>query len=79
MNKLDNIQNRVMLVSWLVGFYGISTFVGYFTLNPFQTIQFSISTQFKFKYSLIVKNISISNYLVLSNNSVEHKYAVSSI
>ena len=26
---------------------------------PFQTIQFSISTQFKCKYSLIVKNISI--------------------
>ena len=30
----------------------------------FQTIQFSISTQFKYKYSLIVKNISISSYLV---------------
>ena len=26
---------------------------------PFQTIQFSISTQFKCKYSLIIKNISI--------------------
>ena len=30
----------------------------------FQTIQFSISTQFKCKYSLIVENISISSYLV---------------
>ena len=30
----------------------------------FQTIQFSISTQFKYKYSLIVKNISISSYSV---------------
>ena len=30
----------------------------------FQTIQFSTSTQFKCKYSLIVKNISISNYSV---------------
>ena len=29
---------------------------------PFQTIQFSISTQFK--YNLIVKNISILRYLV---------------
>ena len=29
---------------------------------PFQTIQFNISTQFKYKYSLIVKNISISSY-----------------
>ena len=28
----------------------------------FQTIQLSISTQFKCKYSLIVKNISISSY-----------------
>ena len=30
----------------------------------FQIIQFSISTQFKCKYSLIVKNISISSYSV---------------
>ena len=30
----------------------------------FQTIQFSISMQFKCKYSLIVKSISISNYSV---------------
>ena len=30
----------------------------------FQTIQFSICTQFKCKYSLIVKNISISSYSV---------------
>ena len=36
----------------------------------FQTIQFSISTQFKCNYSLIVKNISISSYSVYSNNSV---------
>ena len=31
----------------------------------FQIIQFSISMQFKFKYSLIVKNISILSYSVL--------------
>ena len=30
----------------------------------FQTIQFSISTQFNYKHSLIVKNISISSYSV---------------
>ena len=30
----------------------------------FQTIQFSISTQFKCPYSLIVENISSSNYSV---------------
>ena len=51
---------------------------------PFRATQFNISTQFKCKYSLIVKNISISNYSVLSNssnsnNSVLHNYAVSSI
>ena len=28
---------------------------------PFQIIQFSISTHFKYKYGLIVKNISISS------------------
>ena len=31
---------------------------------PFQTIQFSMSMQLKYKYSLIVKNISILNYSV---------------
>ena len=36
----------------------------------FQIIQFSISTQFKCKYSLVVKNSSILN------NSVQHKYVV---
>ena len=30
----------------------------------FKTIQFSINMQFKCKYSLIVKNISISSYSV---------------
>ena len=52
----------------LVEFYGISTFVGYLTPNPFlflqivqlQTIQFSMSSQF-------VKNISISSYTIYSN------------
>ena len=39
-------------------------------------IQFSISTQFKCKYGLFVKNISISSYSVKSNKSVYHKYAV---
>ena len=33
-------------------------------------IQLSISTQFKSKYGLFVKNISISSYSVYSNNSV---------
>ena len=44
-----------------------------------QIIQLSISTQFKCKYGLIVKNISISSHSVQSYNSVKHKHAVSSI
>ena len=46
--------------------FSISTDFVYTQLNvktvPFQTIQFSIRMQFKCKYSLIVKNISISSY-----------------
>ena len=45
---------------------------------PFQIIQLSISTQFKFKYGLIVKNIFISSYSVYSNNSV-HSLIVKNI
>ena len=37
--------------------------------DPFQTIQFSISQQLEYKYSLIIKNISISSYSVYSNSS----------
>ena len=60
-------------VGWFVGFYGISTFVGYLTPNPFlckysvlfKTIQFSMSI-------LIVKNIYISQTFqaVIYNNSL---------
>ena len=67
---------RVGMV-WFVGFYGISTFVGYLTPNPFlcklsvlfQTIQFSMSTQFNclkhfyfklFKQSYITIQFSVS-------------------
>ena len=47
-------------IGWLVGFYGISTFVGYLTLNPFlyklfNSKQFSMSTQFN------CQNIPISS------------------
>ena len=63
MRKLERKKKRK--------FYGISTFVGYLTPNPFlcklsvlfQTIQFSMSTQF-------VKNISISNYSVYSSSYI---------
>ena len=68
------------MFGWLLGFYGISNVESYLMPNPFlykltvlfQTIQFSISTQF-------VKNISISSYSLYSNgsnstNSVYYKY-----
>ena len=63
MRILDMTLNN--LVVWLFGFYGISAFVAYLMPNPFlykqsvlfQTIQFSISTQF-------VKSIPISRYSV---------------
>ena len=45
-----------MTIQFSVGIVSMSKTV------PFQTIQFSISTQFKCKYSLMVKNISISGY-----------------
>ena len=55
---------------WLVGFYGISTFVGYLTPNPFlskillfQTIQFSISTQFKCEKHFYFKLFSLVKQL----------------
>ena len=65
------------LVGWLVGFYGILTFVGYLTSNPFSwkgkyfkqiflKNQFRISTQFKCKYSLI-NHVSSNN--ILNDNS----------
>ena len=52
----DNCDDVRFGLVWFVGFYGISTFVGYLTPNPvlFQTTQLSMSTQ-------LVKNISISN------------------
>ena len=90
---MDNILGLV----WFVGFYGISTFVGYLMPNPFlcksvlfQTIQFSISTQFNcqkhfyfklFKLLYVTIQLSVNTVLMsknssISNNSVKHKHAV---
>ena len=57
---------------WLVGYLGFMAYQPrlfnaksiFMKIVVFQTIQFRISTQFKCKYSLIVKNISISSYSV---------------
>ena len=63
-------NGKEVCYGWLVGFYDISTFVGYLTPNPifmqivqFRAIQFSMSTEFN------SQNISISSYSVYSNNS----------
>ena len=54
------------LIGWL-GFYGISTFVGYLTPSPFYVNNQFYLKQFSLAWvhSLIVKNSSISNYSVL--------------
>ena len=54
-------------VGWLVGFYGISTFIVYLMQNPFlytksvlfQRIQFSMSTQFNCQKHFYFKRISL--------------------
>ena len=51
----------LMLLGWLVGFYGISTSVGYFIPNHFYTNNQFYLKQFTV-YSLIIKNISTSSY-----------------
>ena len=63
---------------WFVGFYGISTFVGYLTPNQFYVNNMFYVKQFTLAevYSLIVKNISISTIqAVIYNNSVKCKYS----
>ena len=73
------------MVWFVVGFYGISTFVGYLTPNPFlfkqsvqfKTIQFSTSTQynrqkhFYFKlFKQLYETIQLSvNTVLMSKNS----------
>ena len=62
------------LVSWLVGFYGISTFLGYLMPNPFlykysvlfQTIQFSMSTQFNCQKHFYLKLFSLFKQLYIT-------------
>ena len=55
------------VVSWLFGFYGISTLVGYLMPYPFlyklsvlfQTIQFSMSSQFNYQKPFYLKIFSL--------------------
>ena len=65
------VQNTGLLL--LVGFHGISTFVAYLTPRPFYVFNQFYLRQFSLAcdHSLIVKNISISNYSVLSNSFIQ--------
>ena len=60
------------LIGWLVWFYGISTFVDYLTPNTFYVNNQFYLKQFSLAWvhSLIVKNISISNYSVYSSSYI---------
>ena len=61
------IQKFSWLIGWLVWFYGISNYVGYLTPNPFlyeesvlfQTIQFSMSTQFNCQKRFYLEQFSL--------------------
>ncbi len=56
-------QLNVKTVLYITIQFSVST-VSVSKTVPFQTIWFSISTQFKCKYSLIVKNISVQPVLI---------------
>ncbi len=68
MNKsvLYPTLGKYQMVGWFGGFYGISAFVGYFMPNTFlqkqsvlfQTIQFSMSTQFNCQKTFYFKLFS---------------------
>ena len=62
-------MNNCWLVCWVLWHINLCRLFNtksiFMKIVQFQTLQFSISTQFKCKYSLIVKNISISSYSVL--------------
>ena len=69
-------QLNVKTVLYIKIEFSVST-VSMLKTVPFQTIQFSISTQFKYKYSLIVKNISISRVILLCRVAVSVFYSPS--
>ena len=84
---LGNITITYYVMVWFVGFYGISTFVGYLTPNPFlcksvlfKTVQLSISTQFSqkhfyfklFKQLYVTIQLSVNTVLMSKNSSISN-------
>ena len=69
--SLVGLDSSFHLVGLLFGFYGISNFVGYLTPNPFlykesvlfQTIRFSMSTQFNCQKQFYFKLFSLFKQL----------------
>ena len=67
--KIANCNNKYLIC--LFGFYGISTFVSYLMSNPllykvlFQTIQFSMSTQFNCKKTFLFQGIQFSQTVLI--------------
>ena len=57
-------SNVGWLDGWIVGFYGISTCVGYSKPNLFLCQFYFKQFSLAWVHSLIVKNISISSYSV---------------
>ena len=68
LNQLLVTWNHGWLVGWVLWYINLRRLFNaksiFMKIILFQTIRFRISTQFKCKYSLIVKNISISSYSV---------------
>ena len=62
------LRRLYWLVGWVLWHINLSRLFNaksiFMNIVLLQTIQFRISTEFKCKYSLIVKNISISSYSV---------------
>ena len=77
-NKTECSKLEYRLVSWVLWHINLCWLFNaksiFMKIVLFQTIQFSTSAQFKCKYSLIVKSISISSYSVSSSSSNSAKY-----
>ena len=88
LNDKSNFAGYLMSNGWLVGFYGISTIVGYLTSNLFlcklsflfKTNQFSMSRQFNcqkhyfklLKQLYVTIQVSVNTVLMSKNSSISN-------